>query len=73
MSLDVRRKKKEEITVKKGAHIGLGAQVVQGITIGENAIIGAGAVILKDVPADAIVVGNPGKIIRFRDELKDGN
>ncbi|WP_027377832.1 acetyltransferase [Kaistella palustris] len=53
------------ITVKKGAHIGLGANVIQGITIGENAVIGAGAVVLSDVPDHAVVVGNPGRIIRF--------
>ena len=47
------------ILVKKGAHIGLGANLIQGITIGENAVIGAGAVVLKDVPDNAIVVGNP--------------
>ena len=61
------------IVVKKGTHIGLGAQVVQGVTIGENAEIGAGAVVLKDVPDHAVVVGNPGKIIKFRDLIEDGN
>lgn len=53
------------ITVKKGTHIGLGANIIQGITIGENALIGAGAVILNDVPDGAVVVGNPGKIIKM--------
>lgn len=53
------------ITVKKGAHIGLGANIIQGITIGENALIGAGAVVLKDVPDNAVVVGNPGRILRY--------
>ncbi len=53
------------IKVKKGAHVGLGANIIQGITIGENALIGAGAVILKDVPANAVVVGNPGRILRY--------
>ena len=60
------------ILVKKGAHIGLGANVIQGITIGENAIIGAGAVILTDVPNNAVVVGNPGRIVRFVGEQNDG-
>lgn len=36
-----------------------------GITIGENALIGAGAVVTKDVPANAIVVGNPAHVINF--------
>ena len=47
-------------------HIGLGAKVIEGITIGENSLIGAGAVIIEDIPANSVVVGNPGKIIRKR-------
>ena len=54
------------ITVKKGAHVGLGANIIQGITIGEHAMIGAGTVVLNDVPAHAVVVGNPGKIIKMK-------
>ena len=61
------------IIVKNGAHIGLGANVIQGITIGENAIIGAGTVVLKDVPDNAVVVGNPGRIIRFIGEESKGS
>ena len=53
------------IHVKKGAHIGLGANIIPGITIGQNAIIGAGATIIKDVPDHAVVVGNPGRIIKY--------
>lgn len=53
------------ITVKKGAHIGLGANILQGVTIGEFASIGAGTVVLNDVPAYAVVVGNPGRIIKL--------
>ena len=56
------------ITVKKGAHIGIGACIIQGVTIGENAMIGAGAVVLRDVPPHAVVVGNPGKIIKMKEE-----
>jgi acetyltransferase EpsM len=52
------------ILVKKGVHIGLGANIIQGVTIGKNAIIGAGSVILSDVPDNAVVVGNPGRILR---------
>jgi UDP-2-acetamido-3-amino-2,3-dideoxy-glucuronate N-acetyltransferase len=47
--------------VKKGATIGANATIVCGITIGEYAFIGAGAVVLKDVPAFALVVGNPAQ------------
>ena len=52
------------IHVKKGAHIGIGANIIQGVTIGEMAIVGAGAVVLKDVPDNATVVGNPAKILK---------
>lgn len=49
--------------VKKGATIGANATVICGITIGEYALIGAGAVVTKDVPAFALVVGNPARHI----------
>lgn len=52
-----------ETLVKYGASIGANATIVCGITIGEWAMIGAGAVITKDVPPHALVIGNPGKII----------
>ncbi len=48
--------------VKRGASIGSGATLMCGITIGENAIVGAGSVVTKDVPAGAIVAGNPARI-----------
>jgi acetyltransferase-like isoleucine patch superfamily enzyme len=50
-------------TVKRGASIGSGATLLCGITIGENALIGAGAVVTRDVPDHAIVVGVPARII----------
>lgn len=53
------------ITLKKGCSIGANATILPGITIGENAMVGAGAVVTKDVPADAVVVGNPAKVIRY--------
>ena len=49
--------------VKKSASIGANATILCGITIGEYAMIGAGAVVTKDVPPYALVVGNPGRII----------
>jgi UDP-2-acetamido-3-amino-2,3-dideoxy-glucuronate N-acetyltransferase len=48
--------------VKKGASIGANATIVCGVTIGEYAFIGAGSVVTKDVPAHALVFGNPAKI-----------
>ncbi len=50
--------------VKRGASIGSGAVIMCDVTIGERAMIGAGAVVLKDVPAHAVVVGNPSRVIR---------
>jgi UDP-2-acetamido-3-amino-2,3-dideoxy-glucuronate N-acetyltransferase len=56
------------VTIKNGASIGANATVLPGITIGERALVGAGAVVTKDVPENAVVAGNPAKIIRY---LKD--
>jgi acetyltransferase-like isoleucine patch superfamily enzyme len=54
----------EPTLVKKGASIGSGSTILAKVTIGENAIIGAGSVVTKDVPPDAIVAGNPAKVLR---------
>ncbi len=54
-----------KIRVKKGASIGANATILPGITIGENAMIGAGSVVTKDVPKNAVVVGNPAKITKY--------
>ncbi len=50
--------------LKKGASIGANATILPGVIIGENAMVGAGAVVTKDVPDNAIVVGNPARLIR---------
>jgi acetyltransferase-like isoleucine patch superfamily enzyme len=50
--------------VKRGASIGSSATLLCGITIGENAVIGAGSVVTKDVPANAVVAGNPARVLR---------
>ncbi|MGH7980575.1 MAG: acyltransferase [Limisphaerales bacterium] len=50
--------------VKRGASIGSGSTLLCGITIGENALIGAGSVVVRDVPADTVVAGNPARPIR---------
>ena len=57
--------KVEKTVVQKGASVGSGSTVLSNITIGENAIVGAGSVVTKDVPANAIVAGNPAKVLRF--------
>ncbi|WP_291297359.1 chloramphenicol acetyltransferase [Elioraea sp.] len=54
------------VTLGHDVWIGHGATILPGITIGTGAGIGAGAVVSKDVPPFAVVVGVPGKVIRFR-------
>lgn len=53
------------ITIKDHASIGANATILPGVTIGEYSMVGAGAVITKDVPPNAVVVGNPAKVIRL--------
>jgi len=50
--------------VKRGASIGSGATLLCGIVVGEKAVIGAGSVVTRDVPPDAVVAGNPARIIK---------
>lgn len=52
------------VHVGKGVHIGSNATIREKITIGDFSLVGAGSVVLKDVPENAIVVGNPAKILR---------
>lgn len=52
--------------VCKNASIGSGAVILPGITIGAGALVGAGAVVTKNVPDNAIVTGNPAKIVRYK-------
>jgi len=57
----LRRDQYQQTLVKRGASIGANATIICGHEIGEFAFIGAGAVVTKDVPAYALIVGNPGK------------
>jgi acetyltransferase-like isoleucine patch superfamily enzyme len=61
----------ERTLIKKGASIGSGATILANVTVGENAIVGAGAVITKDVPPNAIVAGNPARILRSTFTLQE--
>ena len=53
----------QKTLVKKSASIGANATIVCGVIIGEYALIGSGAVITKDVPPYALVIGNPGRVV----------
>lgn len=62
--------KVERTRICKGASVGSGSTILSKVTIGENAIVGAGSVVTKDVPANAIVAGNPAKVLRFISQEK---
>jgi acetyltransferase-like isoleucine patch superfamily enzyme len=61
-------------TIRRGARVGGGAVLLPGIEIGEEAFVGAGAVVIRDVPPKAVVVGNPARQIREvpEEELLEG-
>jgi acetyltransferase-like isoleucine patch superfamily enzyme len=63
--------KVERTLVKKGASIGSGCTILANITIGENALVGAGSVVTKDVPANAIVAGNPARFLRYIEQTTE--
>ena len=65
--------KVETTLVKKGASIGSGATILANVTIGEKAIVGAGSVVTKNVPAGAIVAGNPARVLRHIDKEARGD
>lgn len=58
--------------VQQGASIGGGAVILPGLTIGRRAMVGAGAVVTRDVPPNAIVVGNPARITGYVDDHPAG-
>jgi acetyltransferase-like isoleucine patch superfamily enzyme len=51
-------------TIRRGARVGAGAVLCPAVEIGEEAFVGAGAVVVKDVPPRAVVVGNPARVLR---------
>lgn len=60
--------KVERTVVSKGASVGSGSTILSNVTIGENAIVGAGSVVTKNVPANAVVAGNPARVLRYLTE-----
>ena len=55
------------VTVEPGAYVGMGAMIRQHVRIGYGSVVGMGAVVLRDVPPNCIVVGNPARILRLKD------
>jgi acetyltransferase-like isoleucine patch superfamily enzyme len=62
----------ERTVIKRGASIGSGVTILPNTCIGENAIVGAGSVVTKDVPANAVVIGNPAKVLRYIEQATEG-
>jgi maltose O-acetyltransferase len=54
----------EPITIEDGVWLGGGVIVCPGVTVGENTVVGAGGVVVKDLPAGVLAVGNPARPIR---------
>jgi acetyltransferase-like isoleucine patch superfamily enzyme len=64
--------KVEPTVIRRGASVGSGATILCNLSIGENAIVGAGSVVTKDVPANAIVAGNPARVLRYINKSLEG-
>jgi len=56
------------VTIGESVEIGAGAIILPKLNVGNNVTIGAGAVVLKDIPDNSVVVGNPGKIIKTKNQ-----
>jgi serine O-acetyltransferase len=63
---------KRHPNIGNGVTIGAGAKILGPITIGDNSKVGAGAIVLKDVPPNCTVVGNPGRVVKRKEPLKVG-
>ena len=59
------------VVVEDNVMIGANAVVIEGVRIGENAVVAAGAIVLEDVPPNAVVAGNPARVVKMRDAQTD--
>ena len=60
------------VIVEDGVLVGANAVVIEGVHIGKNAVVAAGAVVIEDVPDNAVVAGSPAKIIKMKDAKTEG-
>lgn len=65
--------KVETTLIGKGASVGSNATILARVRVGENAIVGAGSVVTKDVPPNAVVAGNPARVLRFIEPAQEEN
>ena len=59
---------KSPVIIEDGVLVGANAVIIEGVHIGEGAVVAAGAIVLEDVPANAVVAGSPAKIVKMKDE-----
>ena len=59
------------VIIQRGAKIGANATVLPGVVVGANALVGAGAVVTRDVPAGAVVAGNPARVVKRVNEIEE--
>lgn len=69
VAVGVQPRRSQGVAVGAGAWLGAGAKILDGVDIGDSAIVGAGAVVREDVPARAIAVGVPARVIGTREEV----
>lgn len=70
-NITIGQKKNQRPIIGNNVYVGSNAVIIGGIRIGDNVKIGAGAVVVKDVPDNAVVVGNPARIIKYIDLEQD--
>ena len=63
----------DPVTIKDGVWIGGGAKNISGVTIGKNSIIGAGSVVNKSIPDNCVAVGNPCRVIKYFDDIRNSD
>ena len=61
------------VIVEDGVLVGANAVVIEGVHVGKNAVVAAGAVVIEDVPENAVVAGSPARVIKMKDERTESN